>query len=380
MPLNISTLTGLILASSNLSSNEDDILPSVEGEWFFPNSNHCEKTVLNLEKGYLVVSNDVGQIFARAPVGKIAISQRLAGIARELTFPDQSLFTSFDNDGIDRLLEKTKHHSSIFIADLEQFRPRLFVFILIAIMCIYGLYKGSIPIFVDIAVYATPNQFPQALGKSVLETLNRTILSSSTIPQQRQNEVSAIFARLTQAADKNPNRFHLYFRKAPEKIGPNAFAMPDGSVVITDALITFAGNDDAMIAGVLAHEIGHVENKHSLRQIYRAAGISTLIMFVTGDMGEFLENIISQGSVLLSLSYSRASEAEADRFGVILTANTGYDPQGLIRFFEKLDKDYHAKKEGENEPSIFDTHPADEERIAAILAEIKQLELSSTRP
>lgn len=328
----------------------------------------------------MVVCNDVGQIFARAPVGKIAISQRLAGIARELTFPDQSLFTSFDNDGIDRLLEKTKHHSSIFIADLEQFRPRLFAFILIAIMCIYGLYKVSIPIFVDIAVYATPDQIPLALGKSTLETLNRTILSSSEILKQRQNEVSAIFTRLTQVADKNPDRFHLYFKKASEKFGSNAFALPDGSVVITDALITFARNDDAMIAGVLAHEIGHVEYKHSLRQIYYAAGISTLIMFVTGDMGEFLETILTQGSVLLSLSYSRASEAEADRFGVILMAKTGYDPQGLIRFFEKLAKDYHDPEEEENEPSIFDTHPAEKERIAAILTEIKQLNLSSTHP
>lgn len=368
------------MASSEVSFSGENVLPSVEGEWFLPNSNRREKARLNLGQDELFVCSETEQVLARAPIGKIEISQRVGGIARELKFPDQSLFTSFDNDGIDRLLEKTGHRSTIFFAKLERFRPRLFAFVLLAIVCIYGLYKLTIPVFINVAVYATPDQIPLALGKSTLETLNRTILSSSEISEQRQNEVSAIFTRLTQVADKNPDRFHLYFKKASEKFGPNAFALPDGSVVITDALITFARNDDAMIAGVLAHEIGHVEYKHSLRQIYYAAGLSTFIMFVTGDIGEFLENILAQGSVLLSLSYTRASEAEADSFGVRLMAKAGYDPQGLIRFFEKLAKDYHASQGEENEPSIFDTHPADKERIAAILTEIKKLNLSPTHP
>ena len=87
---------------------------------------------------------------------------------------------------------------------------------------------------------------------------------------------------------------------------------------------------------MLAHEIGHVEHQHSLRQLYRAAGVSALIMLIGGDIGSGTEDILVQGSALLSLSYSRSAEAEADRHSVELMYKAGHDPKAIAHFFELL--------------------------------------------
>ncbi|MHC5306221.1 M48 family metallopeptidase [Bartonella sp. LJL80] len=345
----------------------------VDGQWYPTNSNRFETVTLELVGKELLIRDHQQKQLCHAPVEAIVISARVGGIARELTFPDGSLFTSFDNDAIDRLLALTGHKKSRFIADLERFRPRLLVFILVAVALIYGAYRVSIPAFIEMAVYATPKQIPDAMGKSTFAALERTMLSPSEIPESRQKDVRALFDRLVSKTPEDHSRFRLYFRQAPDDMGPNAFALPDGRVVITDELITFAGDDDAMIAGVLAHEIAHVERQHSLRQIYRAAGMSALIMFVTGDMGELLERILLEGNVLLSLSYSRAAEAEADLVGVKLMMDAGYDPEALARFFEQLTAKIRKSDEDDNQMSIFDTHPGDKNRVSAIRGEINRL-------
>ncbi len=114
-----------------------------------------------------------------------------------------------------------------------------------------------------------------------------------------------------------------------------------------------------MVLGVLAHEIGHVDHQHSLRQLYRAAGVTALIMLIGGDIGSGTEDILIQGSALVSLSYSRSAETEADRYSVELMHKAGHDPAAIARFFELM-----RDKLGDNGESDFlSTHPATPERI-----------------
>jgi predicted Zn-dependent protease len=117
-----------------------------------------------------------------------------------------------------------------------------------------------------------------------------------------------------------------------------------------------------MILGVLAHEIGHVEKDHSLRQLYRAAGTAGLIMLVAGDVGSAGEEILTDGAALLSLSYSRSAEAEADRISAELMAKAGHDPAAIGRFFALLEKTLGDRAE----TSMLSTHPGTPERRQAI--------------
>ena len=143
-------------------------------------------------------------------------------------------------------------------------------------------------------------------------------------------------------------------------IGPNAFALPDGTVILTDELIELAPDDPDMVMGVLAHEISHVHLEHSLRRLYRAAGVAGLILLIGGDIGAGAEDLLVQGSALLALSYSRSHESEADRYSVELMSKVGRDPAAIARFFDLL-----VEKFGDQgDMGFLSTHPATAARIA----------------
>ena len=128
--------------------------------------------------------------------------------------------------------------------------------------------------------------------------------------------------------------------------------------MITDELVELAAGDTEMILGVLAHEIGHVERDHSLRQFYRAAGTAALIMLIAGDIGSAGEEILTDGAALLTLSYSRSAESEADRISVDLMAKAGHDPAAIGRFFEIIEE----KLGDRGDTTIFSTHPGTPDR------------------
>jgi predicted Zn-dependent protease len=163
------------------------------------------------------------------------------------------------------------------------------------------------------------------------------VLDNTALSADRQQVILERFERVAVNAEGVVRGCKLNFRSGG-LIGPNAFALPDGNIVLTDELVELTGGDTEMIAAVLAHEIGHVEHKHSLRQIYRAAGIAGLLMLIAGDVGSGVEDVLTQGGGLLALSYSRSAESEADRRSVDLLRRSGMDPAAIVRFFDDRDE------------------------------------------
>ena len=136
----------------------------------------------------------------------------------------------------------------------------------------------------------------------------------------------------------------------------NAFALPGGRVVLFRGLIEDAGGPGE-VAGVLAHEIGHVTRRHGTQAILRSLGLEVLFGLMLGELGEGLFGGI--GASLLSLTYSREAEAEADRVALVLLGETGIGTRGLAAFFKRL-------AEGGTElPAalqLLSTHPSHEAR------------------
>lgn len=287
----------------------------------------------------------------------VEISGRVGSIPRRVTFPDGSVFETWDNDGIDRYLAETGKGGAGLVHWLEQFRLRLIVIVLLAFVLGGVVYRWGVPALVEVAILTTPPIVPQLMAQGTLETLDKTAFSPTTLPEGRRKEITDGFARIAAQSPRGAGAYTLNFRDGG-LIGPNAFALPDGTLVITDQLVTLAGGDTEMIIGVLAHEIGHVELEHSLRQFYRAAGMTGLIMLIAGDVGSSVEDVLVQGGGLLALSYSRAAEAEADRRSVELMAKAGYDPAAIARFFTLLEEKL-GDKSGTN---ILSTHPGTPER------------------
>ncbi|WP_140411389.1 M48 family metallopeptidase [Agrobacterium tumefaciens] len=336
---------------------------TVSGEWHAARSNLSNAARLKLGGTVLLVLDAKdNHVRTQAEIKTVEISHRVGTIPRELHFPDGSLFETRDNDGVDRLLGQHITKRSGFVHWLEQFRPRLIGITAAAVLLAYGTYKLALPALVELAVAVTPPIVPQVMSASTMQALDQAVFSPSELPQEEQDAIRSEFARIAAHAEGSPDDYKLNFRKGGY-IGPNAFALPDGTLVLTDELVELAGNDRQMITGVLAHEIGHVEYEHSLRQLYRAAGVAGLVMLIAGDVGSAMEDILTQGGGLLALSHSRDAERQADQRSVELMRKAGLDPTAIERFFALLEEKLGDK----GGTSIVSTHPGTPERRKAIL-------------
>lgn len=306
------------------------------------------------------------EILATGPLDRLDISARVGSIPRRIVFPDGSQFTTDDNDAVDGLPVARLRRSGL-IHGLERFRARLAVFVVVIVCFCFLIYRYAVPALVELAVAVTPPVVPQLLSAGTLVTLDQTVFSASELPEPRRAAIEAAFKTMAGLTERGADGFVLNFRKGGS-IGPNAFALPDGNIILTDELAELAGNEEAIL-GVLAHEIGHVEHDHTLRQLYRAGGVTALIMLIGGDIGSGVEDILMQGSALVSLSYSRSQESDADRYSVELMRRAGHDPAALVQFLDLM-----FKKFGDGGPlNMLSTHPATPARIEAIRAYSKEV-------
>ena len=337
-----------------------DDAPIAGGDWHPAGSSRSVAARLVERDGRLVALPDnAGEALAE---GGAEFSARVGSIPRRVTFPDGSVFDTWDNDGIDRYLAARGRGGAGLVHWLEQFRLRLVVIVLMAFVLGAGVYRYGVPALVEIAVRVTPPIVPELMAKGTMQALDTATFSPTTLPEAKRRAIADGFARIAALSPRGAAGYTLNFRDGGA-IGPNAFALPDGTLVVTDQLVTLAGDDTEMIVGVLAHEIGHVELEHSLRQLYRAAGMTGLIMLIAGDVGSGVEDVLVQGGGLLALSHSRAAEAAADRRSVELMARAGYDPAAIARFFALLE-DKLGDRSG---TTILSTHPGTPERKKDIL-------------
>jgi beta-barrel assembly-enhancing protease len=150
----------------------------------------------------------------------------------------------------------------------------------------------------------------------------------------------------------------------------NAFALPGGFFYVNSGLI-LAADEEAELAGVMAHEISHVAARHGMRQMTRAnwANIGTIpLIFVGGGIGYAVYEAAGLGLPLTFMKFQRNFEAEADYLGLQYMYKTGYDPQAFISFFEKIQA--KEKKKPGTIAKAFASHPQTPDRIAASQKEI----------
>jgi peptidase M48-like protein len=150
----------------------------------------------------------------------------------------------------------------------------------------------------------------------------------------------------------------------------NAFALPGGFFYVNSGLI-LAADEEAELAGVMAHEISHVAARHGTRQMTRAqwANIGTIpLIFLGGGIGYGIYEAAGLGLPLTFMKFQRDFEAEADYLGLQYMYKTGYDPQAFISFFEKIQA--KEKKKPGTIAKAFASHPQTPDRIAASQKEI----------
>ncbi len=155
----------------------------------------------------------------------------------------------------------------------------------------------------------------------------------------------------------------------------NAFALPGGFIFVNRGLILTLDEEDEL-AGVLAHELAHVNARHHARFLEKIYGMNILLSVASifayqSRYGDVLMQFGKIGAQLLSLKWSREHETEADRFGVKFAYEAGYDPRGLLKTFEIFKKLDRVKQ-----PEWLLTHPLPDTRIKNVKKLISHLDIN----
>jgi predicted Zn-dependent protease len=200
------------------------------------------------------------------------------------------------------------------------------------------------------------------LGKQINnEILNQVELYNDS---EINNYVQQIGQRLVPSSDR-PNLPYTFQVVRDDSI--NAFATAGGFVYVNTGLLKAADNE-AQVAGVIAHEIAHITNKHALKQMRQriiaggvadAAGVDNNVLVAVGV------------EVGLNLPKSRRDEYEADQDGLATIVRSGYAPSGMVGFFQKL-----LSAGGNSMPTILRTHPHTEDRIANLEQLLQQAQIN----
>jgi predicted Zn-dependent protease len=191
---------------------------------------------------------------------------------------------------------------------------------------------------------------------------------------QRLNYLQLVGQTLVRHSTRPTLPFHFGILKSSEL---NAFSTPGGYVFITEGLFNFL-QDEAELAGVLAHEVTHVTHQHILKAIRKAnlAGAGQDLAQASGKVDVTAYAPLSNFSInLLNNGLSRGDELDADQGGMLLAAQAGYDPKGLPRVIERL------KSLAPNDPTLAHltkTHPAPDDRLKALGKVTKKNHLPET--
>jgi len=233
----------------------------------------------------------------------------------------------------------------------------LAVFVGAIVALVWTAYVYAIPLAARLALAAVPTSVDRTIGDLTFQSIDGPLLRPSRLPKPDQMRLREAFERAISSADgASAVPTTLEFRAG--EIGPNAFALPGGRMVITDELVTLVDGREDVVIGVLAHEYGHVKARHGVRMVAQSALLRTLTSLVLGDFSWVLA---TAPALLGEQAYSRDFEREADAESVRVLRAGGASPAAMVVFFEKI-----AAKDLGNTGGLaiaFASHPADAERV-----------------
>ena len=275
-----------------------------------------------------------GRHIAAEALSRLKISARLGALPRRFVFPDGSCFETPDNDAADALLRGTKKHGEL-LHRLEKSWPWAAAALALSVGAVVAFLLYGLPATALWLAHETPPSVNGPISRQTLQVLDRALLSPSKLAPADAAKAQDLFARVAAEGKRGKASYRLLLR-ASDKIGPNACALPDGTVVMTDELWKMVKNDEE-IEGVFAHEIAHVDRAHSLQSLYQAALVPAAIALVTGDVSQISQVATVLPGVLVQAAYSRELEQQADDDGAATLKRLGGNPARMADLLERMD-------------------------------------------
>ena len=330
----------------------------IRGHLYEPGSSERVDATLAREQGRFHLSR-TGEP-AGTEVEVRGASERLAGIPQTLTLGSGQRFVPFE-ELPPGFLGDAETKMSRWTDWLERFSPvkaaALFGVLALAVL---GL-RAAVPVIADGAVALIPHRAEAFVGRQAFLELEAAMFSPTRLGELQRARIEAAAQALARRAGIDPIP-EIHFRDA-RLIGANAFAFPGGPIVVTDDLVRVLEDDDLVLA-VIAHELGHVRERHGMRQVLRVAGMFVIASAVLGADDSLLEELAAIAVSTVSAGYSREFERDADAFAGRLLESAGRSAGDLAEAFRSLLDDCGEACRGD--AGWLSTHPGLESRIRAL--------------
>lgn len=270
------------------------------------------------------------------------------------------------NDALPDWFNLKTRHAKHVIWKLER-TPSLIIFSLFFVATlVFTTIKWGIPVASHYVAYHLPEDILKQIGDEA-EKYVIDMTASSEIPQLKQQQLIDQYQKLI--AEGRPAK--IIFRKG-DRLGANAVAIPNNTIIVTDELVKLA-QDDREIIGVLAHEQGHLVLRHSLQQTLSSLGFGVILIAITGDSSSLVSTV---PVAIIGANYSRNFESEADGYALQTMYKNKIPTIYFANFLERLDNDESSETKSDqdseknvDEKSVMDfleSHPATQERVQAV--------------
>ena len=243
-------------------------------------------------------------------------------------YPPEVLQLNSQNDLdfiIDRYPEAIFHKSTYNTFVSFGWKGLLVAISTVILFSIFFFMYGA-PALAEVFARAMPQEYETYIGENV----QATYLKYLEVDSASSGMMQQFFEELDYQSD-----YHIQIAVVNSDIA-NAFALPGGFIVVYSGILEIMEEEEEL-AALLAHEVSHINGRHSLRTISRSLSTYLLISILTGDMGGFSSVIIENSATLSDLSFSKSLEKEADLLGLDLMKNAGINPQGMVNLFKRFE-------------------------------------------
>lgn len=319
------------------------------------------------------------------PIGQIRLNEPFAYAPGILELGNGAHCEFHENK---RNLQKALHYRASWVERWQARWQAALLAVVFMLGLLFAAYHWGIPKLTAMVVVKIPPSVETKIGAEMIPVLDKSLFTPSKLTDAQKQNVRDIFDSIKPAHPRLP--MQLIFRASPQ-LGPNAIALPGGTIAITDQMVTSladksgALNADSTkeLAGVFAHEIGHVELRHTLRSLLSNSAVTVLAATLFGD---FSALVTAVPVILVGSEYSREMEAEADGYAIQLLEEHDISPDYMAKVFEQLHKS--SEKNAFNKmprwirftTDFTASHPSDEERIKRFHAAAAQSPVKPVAP
>ncbi len=274
-------------------------------------------------------------VFAMA---NLDVQAKLGAARRLIDLPNGGRLEALDISALEAAMPSKSSAFWSALHYLENHLGWVFASVLATIFAGWLFLQFGVPKLAEYVAEATPPAMEANLGEQALEGLDSSFgyFSPSKTAQVRKNSIEEALKKLCVAMQDCPH-YRLEFREGGV-IGANAFALPGGIMVVTDEIIALSKNDTEIIA-VLAHELGHVKQRHAFRQSLQGVLSGLVLAAVTGDVSSVASGL---PAALMQMRYSREHETEADVFALHAMQKACLPPKAFADILQRL----QAQSEG----------------------------------